>query len=265
MSFNVRVFDLYEQNRQQNHLEKEIALIKNEHPNIICIQEFYSSENKNQPDFNTLKRLQDEVGYKYFHFYNSSTMRQTDHWGIAIFSDFEIENSSDIDFGVHTENGACYSDIIIHQKKYRIINAHLQSVYFGKRDYSYLDNLKLEDDKDVNAGKRILRKLKRGFIRRAEQAEIVAKTVAESPYPVMFFGDFNDTPASYSYHTISTNLQDAFLKASKGLGTSYVSRFPFLRIDYILVDKQMEVMKFKTLNEQNLSDHYPIESWLKLN
>ena len=265
MSFNARIFDLYEYDDKKNHREDEIDFINNEHPNIICIQEFYTSENKIEKPYNTIKRLTEEAGYKYFHFYNSSTLRKNDHWGMAIFSDFEITESTDIDFGLHTENEACYCDVKIHNKKYRIINTHLQSVYFGKKDYQYLDNLKLADDEDVNAGKRILRKLKRGFVRRAEQAERVANIISESPYPVILCGDFNDTPASYAYHTISEKLQDNFLVASKGIGTSYISRFPFLRIDYMMTDKKMEVMKFKTMNEKIMSDHYPIMSWIKLN
>ncbi len=265
MSFNARIFDLYEYDDKKNHREDEIDFIKNEHPNIICIQEFYTSENKIEKPYNTIKRLTEEVGYKYFHFYNSSTLRKNDHWGMAIFSDFEIDESTDIDFGLHTENEACYCDVKIHDKKYRIISTHLQSVYFGKQDYKYLDNLKLADDEDVNAGKRILRKLKRGFVRRAEQAERVASIIGESPYPVILCGDFNDTPASYAYHTISEKLQDNFLVASKGIGTSYISKFPFLRIDYMLTDKKLEVMKFKTMNEKIMSDHYPIMSWIKLN
>ncbi len=265
MSFNVRVFDLYEYNPQKNNVENEISLLKKEHPQILCIQEFYTSESPKQTIYNMLSRLQKEAGYKYFHFYNSLTLRNTDHWGIAVFSDFEINQSVDIDFGKRTENEACYCDINIHHKTYRIVNTHLQSVYFGKRDYTYLDNLKLEDDEDMNAGKRILRKLKRGFVRRAQQAETVANIVAQSPYPIILCGDFNDTPASYSYHTISNNLQDAFLVSSNGIGTTYISRFPFLRIDYLMTDKNISPVKFKTLNEQILSDHYPIEAWLKLN
>ena len=266
MSFNVRVFDLYEYDLKQNHLEQMLATIKKEHPHIICIQEFFSSEaNNHLKPYNTVKRLTEKAGYKYFHFYNSSTLRKTDHWGMAIFSDYEIKESADIDFGIYTENAACYCDIKIKDKIYRIINTHLQSVYFGRKDYQYLDNLKLEDDADVNAGKRILRKLKRGFIRRAEQAEMVAKIIAESPYEVILCSDFNDTPASYAYHTIGENLQDNFLEAGKGIGTSFISKFPFLRIDYIMCDKKLQVMKFKTMNEKILSDHYPIISWIKLN
>jgi len=265
MSFNVRVFDLYEYDDKKNQLENILTTLKTEHPNIVCLQEFYSSDDKRQKNYNTIKRLTEECGYKYFHFYNSSTLRKTDHWGMAVFSDYEIKSATDIDFGIHTENEACYCDVLIHKKNYRVITTHLQSVYFGKKDYKYLDNLQLNDDEDVNAGKRILRKLKRGFMRRAQQAETIGKLVNESPYPIILCGDFNDTPASYAYHAIGKKLNDDFLEAGNGLGTSYVSKFPFLRIDYILTDKQLQVMQFKTMNEKTLSDHYPVMSWIKLN
>jgi endonuclease/exonuclease/phosphatase family metal-dependent hydrolase len=264
MNYNVRVFDLYEWSDEKNHQKEIIKNIEKNHPQIACFQEFYSTENTSYQKYNTIKKLTENVGYKYYHFEISSTLHGTDHWGVATFSDFPIIKSGKINFGKHTDNAACYSDININNKIYRVINTHLQSVYFGKKDYQYLDSLKLEDDKDVNAGKRILRKLKRGFVRRANQADLIAKAVAESPHPVIVCGDFNDTPASYSYHTIQHNLQDAFLEASTGIGTSYISKFPFMRIDYILPDKSIDIMKFEIIKSNAYSDHYPIISWLKL-
>ncbi len=55
-------------------------------------------------------------------------------------------------------------------------------------------------------------------VQRNRQADLLTKAIAESPYPVIVCGDFNDTPASYAYRKISRSLQDCFLQAGAGHG-----------------------------------------------
>ena len=55
----------------------------------------------------------------------------------------------------------------------------------------------------------ILRKLKRAFLKRASQVEIIQEYVRRSPYPVILCGDFNDTPVSYTMGTLTNELKDA--------------------------------------------------------
>jgi endonuclease/exonuclease/phosphatase family metal-dependent hydrolase len=74
---------------------------------------------------------------------------------------------------------------------------------------------------------------------------------------VIVCGDFNDTPASFCYHTISSDLQDAFLTAGWGTGPTYAGFLLPYRIDYILCDKRFWVGHYQTICEK-YSDHYPI-------
>jgi endonuclease/exonuclease/phosphatase family metal-dependent hydrolase len=78
---------------------------------------------------------------------------------------------------------------------------------------------------------------------------------------VILCGDLNDVPSSYSYVTIRGKRKDAFLEKGSGLGKTFVSgrsRFlgwlPTLRIDFVLLDPEIEVVQFKQINEQ-ISDH----------
>ena len=66
----------------------------------------------------------------------------------------------------------------------------------------------------------------------------------ESPYPIIVCGDFNDTPLSFTYKKIKSNLIDSFTISGSGIGDSYV-KIPMLRIDYIMHDN-----KFKSYNYQ---------------
>ena len=83
------------------------------------------------------------------------------------------------------------------------------------------------------------------------------------PYPIIICGDFNDTPLSFSYHTLANELIDSFEKAGRGIGNSH-TKIPFLRIDYILHDSFFKTVKYNKHREA-LSDHYPISSELKIN
>ena len=75
--------------------------------------------------------------------------------------------------------------------------------------------------------------------------------------PYVFCGDLNAVPASYVYHILSKNLNDAFLQNSIGWGSTYNSKIPFLRIDVVLTSKQLTTTKYQSPKLQ-LSDHYPV-------
>ena len=68
---------------------------------------------------------------------------------------------------------------------------------------------------------------------RARQADQVMRLVDESPYPLIVCGDFNDTPASYTYRKTKGDLEDSFLAAGKGYGYTYRYLRKLLRIDYL--------------------------------
>ena len=71
-----------------------------------------------------------------------------------------------------------------------------------------------------------MKRLKRAFVKRAKQADLIEASINTSPYPVIVCGDFNDTPCSYAYNTISTTLKDAFVESGNGFGRSYIGAFP---------------------------------------
>ena len=85
----------------------------------------------------------------------------------------------------------------------------------------------LEEVKDISD------RLRLAYIKRARQVDELNAYIRQSPYPVLVCGDFNDTPVSYTYHTIRGDLTDAFRSAGKGIGNTYRGKFPSFRIDYI--------------------------------
>jgi endonuclease/exonuclease/phosphatase family metal-dependent hydrolase len=98
---------------------------------------------------------------------------------------------------------------------------------------------------------------------RSKQAELVRRELDGSPYPVILCGDFNDLPNSFTYFKIKGDRNDAFLQRGFGVGRTFASLSPTLRIDYILADKTLAVEQFKkTITPW--SDHYPLVADFKL-
>ena len=117
----------------------------------------------------------------------------------------------------------------------------------------------MKDVDEYGGSLRILKRLKKAYLYRAEQARELSLSIEKSPYPVILCGDFNDTPVSYSYRTISKNLEDCYGKAGRGFWTTYAGPIPGLRIDFILHSPSLSTKGFLT-QKVRLSDHYPVEA-----
>ena len=96
---------------------------------------------------------------------------------------------------------------------------------------------------------------RRGARKRVEQAELIARTVEASKYPVILLADLNDTPLSYTVGTVRrSGLQDAFRQNGRGLGITYPGTIPGLRIDYVLADSTLQVLE-ADVRDCGFSDH----------
>lgn len=262
MSFNVRVFDLYNWTGNTSTRNKIFDLLKDESADIICFQEFFYSENKDY--FNTLDTLLQFQEAKNFHAEFTKTVLDTHHFGIATFSKFPIINKGKVEFATIGNNLCIYSDIKINDDTIRVYNAHLASLHFARSDYKFLDEIaQVETGEQMKGIQQILKRVKEAFIKRASQADAISKHIAESPYHVILCGDFNDTPLSYAYSTISHSLKDAFTESGNGIGATYIGRISPFRIDYILHSQSLFSSGFETIPEE-LSDHYPISCTITL-
>ena len=99
--------------------------------------------------------------------------------------------------------------------------------------------------------------LKYSFKERAKQAILLRQIIDTTVYPVIICGDFNDTPASYTYHKIKGKYIDGFRQRGNGYGFTFKGLVKLLRIDYILYSKHFTGLQY-TSPETEWSDHNPV-------
>jgi endonuclease/exonuclease/phosphatase family metal-dependent hydrolase len=230
---------------------------------IICIQEFFAiGEDYSQ----TLMKFTKSIQLDYFYFRNyQEFMNKRKINAIATFSRYPIVNTGNFKLQDHSLF-AIFSDIVVHGDTIRVYNLHLESIRFGDEDYSFYSHLTQPDQEKtpIEVGsKRMFWKLRKAFILRSAEVNILKSHIAACPYPVILAGDFNDTPSSYSYHQLSQRLTDSFKAAGNGFFEStYAGKFPSFRIDYVLYSKQFRALAYRKFDIE-LSDHFPISSTLE--
>ncbi len=132
-------------------------------------------------------------------------------------------------------------------------------------DQSFIDKITTSDDgQAMEDVKSLSLSLKKGFVQRSKQSQVVKNHINKSPFPVIVTGDFNDTPVSYSYRKIRKGLYDSFVQSGYGAGFTYKGNYPPNRIDYILYDNVLASTNFEII-KLRYSDHYPIISYLRKN
>lgn len=264
MSWNVRLFDLYNWTHNTETREGMMDLIRVEDPDILCMQEFLKVD---PGDPMTVK---DSLlaSYRYVACADAYTAhtRGGQHMGIAIFSRWPVLDQGTLEFPDDLNNLCLWADIAMGTDTVRIYTAHLASLRFADQDYAFMRNIDQSANPDsiASVGPRILARLKNAFIRRSIEVSSIVKHMAQCPYPRIYCGDLNDTPMGYSYHELlRSGLSDAFVESGQGIGHTYIGEFPSFRIDHILHDPRFKAWGFRTLPDE-LSDHRAITCHLGL-
>ena len=257
MSYNVRIFDLYNWLPEDNTVVKNqiLAKIEASKPQILCFQEFLLDESAN-PHIK-LEAIKNVIDYKDQHL--KVVQEQVNkHFGLATFSSYPIIHKGSV-FNENEQSQFCiYSDIKINEDTIRVYNMHLQSIRFQKEDYKVFQAADFSEVSYFQKVLNMLRKVKRAYPPRVLQTEKIIAHIKESPYPVIACGDFNDTPVSYVYNLFNRELNDSFRSAGFGIGRTYAGRIPAGRIDYIFVDPELKTYNFK-VHKEVLSDHFAVE------
>lgn len=153
-------------------------------------------------------------------------------------------------------------DVIIKEKDtVRIFNNHLYTMSISEEDSEDIARGKILQDGD--RVRSIVKRIADNSSIRAKHADMLHKEVKKSPHRNIVCGDFNDTPMSYVYNTLSENLNDAFVELGSGNGCTFRPMHNVLRIDYILYSDGLEGHSYEADHSATMSDHLPVMARLK--
>jgi endonuclease/exonuclease/phosphatase (EEP) superfamily protein YafD len=267
MTWNVHLFDLGEWTKDKASKAKIIKLIRDENPDIVCLEEFYfDAKEPAEPYTEILQQL----GYPFMSFALENEMNKSHitsnsgphdiiNVGHAIFSKYPLRNTTT--YPLFSESYKMLSvELIIDSSNIFSLNVvHLTSVGFARKDLDYITKIKADvDAQDEGQSKSLLRKLRDSSANRALLANRIDSLKREMDYPQIICGDFNDVPGSYVYTRVKGKLSDAFVGKGSGLGRTYHNISPTLRIDYILYDDNALKIEGYKRPDVDLSDHYPV-------
>ncbi len=259
MSYNVRLFDLYRLPKSCVTKSKIFDLIKEEDPDILCLQEFYVQD---VPGFNTLDTMLLFMSAKNAHVVFDQTILEKHHIGMATFSKYPIVNKGRISFHTRENNGCIFTDLLIGTDTVRVYNMHLQSIHLSTTVYT--DSTKSMNEEVYAESKNIFMMIYGAFKGRAIQVDSVTNNMKNCKYKKIICADINDAPSSYAYHSIRADLNDAFVESGNGFGQTYIGKMPSFRIDCIFHSDSYKAIDFHMPNVE-YSDHYPLVCRLKRN
>lgn len=240
MSYNTRLFNLYEWIPKSNVQSEMSDFFREQNPDILCIQEYSM---KNNVDFENYR-------------YQYKDERGKERLGQGLFSKFPIINKGVIDFP-NSSGNAVFMDVVKGKDTIRVYSIHLQSIKITPDVHEINENL--QEGMTQDRSKRIFNRISEAFKIQQNQAEIVREHVKQSPYMVIVCGDMNNSAFSYVYRTIRGNtMNDAFEQAGQKFGKTYNFKYYPARIDYIFTDKRLKVKEFTNFSNFVNSDHFPI-------
>lgn len=254
LSYNVRMFDVYEWSNIKNSSKKIFTKINTINADIVVIQEFYAENGNGLLSESKIVSYMSKYPYKIIYYDSNNKIKGS---GLAVFSKYPIEKSQFIPFKSST-NSSMSIDVKIQSKTIRLFNNHLESLRLSKEEVETVDSIPDSiEPKYIDKVKKIADKINNATSIRAKQVETLKNLIEKSPYPVVVCGDFNDTPISYAYNTIKGKLKDPFNEHGKWFGGTHNGLFFQPRIDYILHSETFESVDFIT-TKVFYSDHFPI-------
>ena len=221
----------------------------------------YTNASENQPDIICVQELPQTVS-NFFPIAEKFNVFSKSKSNLKIATHYTILSGGDI----KDEEGlrfAIYADILINGDTVRVYNFHL----YSNKISAWLTSA----DKTKNPGagqliegsERIKERIFTAAKRRAIQAKKLKWHLSACEHAVIVCGDMNETPQTFVYQQIKSNLYDTFRKGPVGLHPTYRKNPSWVRIDYIFNSDDLTAQSYDVLPYE-ISDHSVVKAVLHL-
>lgn len=187
---------------------------------------------------------------------------------VAILSKYPVKRHEKIDYpSAGNLSAAFYLDV--DGKEVIVVVNHLETNHFSveeKKQFGTMVKGGMDRKGIKEESKFVLRKLADAAVKRQPQAEAIASFVRmHQDRPLIVTGDFNDIPISYVRRTIAKDLTDAYVSTATGPGFTYHKNGMYVRIDNIFCSSHFTPYECHVDKTIEISDHFPLVSYLKFN
>lgn len=238
--------------------------IKSSNADVVCLQEFFSSVVGGN-HYNLIDSISRTLGYKNYYFSRDNPKFDGQFFnGTIIFSRYQILDTQKIIYPPPFVGSIIKASVSFNNDTIDIFSTRFQSVNFTSNEYKELHNIKKANEDALQGSKNIIQKLRRGYSIRKEEVVIAKNFLMQSNRPLVFTGDFNDVPISFTYHTLKGGLSDAWLTNGFGLGRTFKFIYPTLRIDNIFFNDHFTALQVKRILSGPETDHHAVVCDLRI-
>ena len=234
----------------RSQLDDIVRWVQDEQPDIVCFQECLISARF------TLDSLRQT--FQQFPYVCSTYQAGGEGSSLAVLSQFPIVSSEVILFP-GSKNKSMKASLLIGQDTVSLYVNHLQTTSVNSvKPRLYQAKASGDTQEGKEAAFQMAFQMKENFVLRARQADFMRQLMdGESTCPMLVCGDFNDTPASYTYRRMKGDLTDGFRDCGSGFGVTFRELRRLFRIDYIFYSSHFRGFCYEAPNVP-FSDHNPV-------
>ena len=265
LTYNVMDFSDFDENAQAKQ-NRTIDFILNKDADIVCLQEVRPGGAFELGKNGITKEQINSINHKYPH-------QWTGHRDLCVMSKFPITHVRTI--STVKSYGCDLYEINIEGKTLTLVNVHLQSIGLSMTDKELYYNITSIDRTQENIDSmkaniksvrlNLLSKLGDAFRERARQAKRIRDILSNIDGDIILCGDFNDTPGSYAYRQVASQLHDAYRDCAFGPTITYHDNRFYFRIDHVFYrGDDLKVLEIEHC-KNNSSDHSAIFTTFAIN